>query len=50
VVRLASASRKLEPPKSEGWSARLKARTPLNSPADVDAKIEALLRAAWERS
>jgi hypothetical protein len=50
VVRLLSASPKVEPPKNEGWSERLKARTPLSSPADVDAKIEVLLRTSWERS
>jgi hypothetical protein len=44
------ASPRLEAPKNEGWSERLKSRTLLSSPADVDAEIEALLKAAWERS
>jgi len=44
------ASPRLETPKNEGWSERLKARTLLASPAEVDAEIEALLKAAWERS
>ena len=44
------ASPRLEAPKNEGWSERLKARTLLTSPAEVDAEIEALLKAAWERS
>lgn len=41
---------RLEPPKNEGWSERLKSRTLLATPAEVDAGIEALLKAAWERS
>jgi hypothetical protein len=41
------ANAKLEAPRSESWSARLKARTLLSSPADVDSEIEALLNAAW---
>jgi hypothetical protein len=44
------ASPRLEPPRNESWSERLKARTLLSAPADVDGEIEALLRAAWERS
>src|SRR5579862_505361 len=44
------ADARLEPPKNEGWSERLKARTLLSSPAEVDAEIKALLKAAWERS
>ncbi len=46
----ADASPRLETPKNESWSERLKSRTLLSDPADVDAEIEALLRAAWERS
>jgi hypothetical protein len=38
---------RLEAPRSESWSERLKARTLLSSPADVDSEIEALLLAAW---
>ena len=41
---------RLEAPRNESWSERLKSRTTLASPADVDAGIGALLRAAWERS
>jgi len=40
----------LEPARNEGWSERLKAATVLNTPADADAGIAALLRAAWEAS
>ncbi|HEX3364791.1 DUF4287 domain-containing protein [Phenylobacterium sp.] len=38
---------RLEAPKNEGWSERLKAKMLLESPADIDA---ALLKQAWERS
>src|SRR5580704_8207930 len=41
------ANARLEAPRSESWSERLKARTLLSSPADVDSEIEALLNAAW---
>jgi hypothetical protein len=44
------ASPRLFAPKNEGWSERLKAKLPLASPADVDAEVESLLKAAWERS
>ena len=44
------AGPRLEAPRNESWSERLKSRTLLGSPADVDAEIEALLKAAWERS
>jgi hypothetical protein len=37
----------LEPPKSESWSERLKSRLDLSSPEDVNARIHALLEAAW---
>ena len=37
-------------PKNEGWSERLKAKLPLASPGEVDDKVKALLKAAWERS
>ena len=43
-------SPRLEAPKNEGWSERLKSRTLLSAPGDVDAEIERLLQAAWERS
>ena len=45
-----NASPRLEAPKNESWSERLKSRTLLSTPADVDAEIEALMKAAWERS
>jgi hypothetical protein len=38
----------LEQPRSESWSERLKARLTLASPSDVDERVAALLRAAWE--
>jgi hypothetical protein len=44
------ANPRLEAPKNESWSERLKARTLLSSPAEVGAAIKALLHAAWERS
>jgi hypothetical protein len=44
------ASPRLEVPRNEGWSERLKARTLLAAPAEVDAEIAALLQAAWARS
>ena len=45
-----TASPRLAPAKNEGWSERLKASANLDAPADVDAEIEALVKAAWERS
>jgi len=42
------ASARLEPTKNESWSERLKARTLLTFPAEVDAEIGALLKAAWD--
>lgn len=44
------ASPRLAEPKNEGWSERLKAKLSLASPAEVDAEIKALLKAAWDRS
>jgi hypothetical protein len=44
------ASLRLLEPKNEGWSERLKAKTTLASPAEVDDDLKALLRAAWDRS
>jgi hypothetical protein len=41
---------RLEPPKNESWSERLKAKLLLDSPAAVDASVKALLKAAWETS
>ena len=45
-----AADPRLEPPKNESWSERLRARMPLAAPADVDASVAALLKAAWDRS
>jgi hypothetical protein len=45
-----SADPRLEPPKNESWSERLKAVLPLTSPAQVDDAVKALLKQAWERS
>ena len=44
------ADPRLEPPKNEGWSERLKSKVVLESPAQVDAGVAALLKASWERS
>jgi hypothetical protein len=43
-----SASARLAEPKNESWSARLKSVVRLDSPADVDGEVKALLRQAWE--
>jgi hypothetical protein len=45
-----SADPRLQPPKAEGWSERLKAVLPLASAAALDAGAKALLRQAWDRS
>jgi hypothetical protein len=42
------ASPRLEAPRSESWSERLKARTLLSAPAKVDGEIEGLLKRAWD--
>jgi hypothetical protein len=44
------AAPRLEAPKNEGWSERLKARMKLTSAADVAGEVEELLRRAWELS
>ena len=44
------ADPRLEPPKNESWSERLKAKLSLANPTDVDASVKALLKQAWERS
>jgi Domain of unknown function (DUF4287)/Domain of unknown function (DUF5655) len=44
------ASPRLEAPKNEGWSERLKARMKLTSAADVTSEVGELLRRAWELS
>jgi hypothetical protein len=44
------ADPRLEPPKNEGWSERLKSKLTLDDPAQADATLAALLKASWERS
>ncbi|CAN5904159.1 DUF4287 domain-containing protein [soil metagenome] len=44
------ADPRLAEPKAEGWSERLKSKLTLASAADVDAKLTALIRQAWEAS
>lgn len=44
------ADPRLAPPKAEGWSERLKSKLTLTSPADLDAKLVALIGQAWEAS
>lgn len=41
---------RLEAPRNEGWSERLKAAMTLEGPGQVDAGLEALLKKAWDRS
>ncbi len=41
---------RLEAPRNEGWSERLKAVLPLTRAADVDAAANVMLKAAWARS
>lgn len=41
---------RLQEPAREGWSERLKSVAVLSSPADVDAGLERLLKAAWQAS
>ncbi len=44
------ASARLEAPKNESWSERLKARVLLSAPAEVDGEIANLLKAAWDKA
>ena len=44
------ADPRLEPPKNEGWSERLKSVLVLTSPAEVDATVTSLLKQAYDRS
>jgi len=44
------ASPRLEPPRNEGWSERLKARMRLSSADGVTGEVGELLRRAWELS
>jgi Domain of unknown function (DUF4287)/Domain of unknown function (DUF5655) len=45
-----SADPRLEAPKNESWSERLKARLLLDDPKQLDPSVQALVRTAWERS
>lgn len=45
-----SADPRLQPPKNEGWSERLKSVLVLSGPSEVDSGVEALLKQAFERS
>lgn len=42
------ADPRLEGPKNESWSERLKSKLRLDSPADVDESVRQLLQRAWE--
>ena len=42
------ASPRLRPVRNEGWSERLKATAVLAAPQEADARIEALIRRAWD--
>lgn len=44
------ADPRLEAPKNEAWSERLKAKLLLENAAAVDTSVKALLKQAWERS
>ncbi len=44
------ADPRLEAARNEGWSERLKAAVTLDSPAEVDAALKALLHASWDAS
>jgi hypothetical protein len=44
------ADPRLEAPKNESWSERLKSKLLLESADRVDGSVEALLKAAWEKS
>ena len=46
----ADADTRLVEPKNEGWSERLKSKVVLSSTAEVDDRLKALLKQAWERS
>jgi hypothetical protein len=50
LVVTPDADPRLEPPKNEGWSERLKSKLVLSSPADVDDRLAALLEASWAKS
>ncbi|UTP41395.1 DUF4287 domain-containing protein [Phenylobacterium sp. LH3H17] len=44
------ADPRLDTPRNESWSERLKAKLVLDLPEQVDGRVRALLRQAWERS
>ena len=41
---------RLETPRNESWSERLKAKLLLENPGQVDASVEALIKTSWESS
>jgi hypothetical protein len=45
-----AANSRLEAPRNESWSERLKARVLISAVSEVDAEIGGLLKEAWERS
>jgi len=45
---LPTADDRLEPPRSESWSERLKSRVPLPAGSSLDAALINLLRASWQ--
>ena len=49
LALLPDADPRLETPMNEGWSERLKSKLTLDVPSDVDARLLALLRQAWEQ-
>lgn len=44
------ADPRLQPPKNEGWSERLKSALVLATASDIDGSVKALLRQAYDRS
>jgi len=45
-----AASPRLEAPRNESWSERLKARTLIGAPGEVDAEIASLMKSAWSNA
>ena len=41
---------RLQAPRRESWSDRLKSALPLSTPAEVDASLDLLLRKAWDQA
>ena len=44
------ADPRLEAPKNESWSERLRSKLVLSGPSEVDASVKALLQKAWDNS